>query len=303
MSFTIADAPSQKGKIAIVTGANTGLGFETAVGLAKKDAKVIMACRNRSKAEAAKADIEKQVPGADLEVRVLDLNSLASVRTFAKEFLADHDRLDLLINNAGLMIPPLMRTEDGFESQMGVNHFAHFLLTNLLFPALKNAEAARVVTLSSNAHKSGKIDFDNLNAEKSYSRLGAYSMSKLACLMFAYELQRRLDKTDLPIIAVSAHPGASMTELMRYVPKPVEWLVSPFTPLFTHSVEDGALPTLQAAMADDVSGGDYFGPQGFNEMKGKPGKATSTRRSHDKEVARKLWEVSEELTGEEFGVR
>ncbi|MDA9121392.1 oxidoreductase, partial [Flavobacteriales bacterium] len=219
MSFSLDKIPSQKGKIAVVTGANTGLGYETALGLASKNCKVIMACRNRDKAEKAMADIRKEVPNAGLEFIKLDLNSSKSVREFAKAYKEKYDRLDLLINNAGLMIPPLMRTEDGFESQFGVNHLGHFLLTNLLFPAIEKTDNARVVSLSSIAHKNGRIHFDDPNWEKSYSRSDAYNQSKVACLMFAYELQRRLNDSGSTVISVAAHPGVSDTELGRYIPK------------------------------------------------------------------------------------
>jgi len=302
MSFKLEDAPSQSGRTVIVTGANIGLGYETTIGLAGKGAKVIMACRNRSKADKAKAEIEQKVAGADLDIMILDLNSLTAVRRFAEEYASRYDRLDLLINNAGLMIPPLMRTEDGFESQMGVNHLGHFLLTNLLFPIIDKTPDSRIVTLSSNAHKRGKIDFENLNAEKEYSRMTAYSMSKLACLIFAYELQRRLEAAGNSTIAISAHPGVSNTNLGQYIPGWMKVVFSPLAPLFMHSVEHAALPTLYAALGTDVNGGDYFGPTGFNEMKGKPGKVTSMPQSHDQEVARRLWEISEKLTGQAFDV-
>lgn len=302
MTFELDNVPVQKGKIAIVTGANIGLGYETTIGLAKKEIKVIMACRNLVKAEAAKEEILNKVPGAQLEVLKLDLNSLQSVRDFVEEFKAKYDHLDLLIENAGIMIPPFSKTDDGFESQMGVNYFGHFLLTNLLFPTLKNTKDARIVTLSSNAHKTGKIDFENLNAEKNYSKMGAYSQSKLACLMFAYELQRRIEAAGLNMIAVSAHPGVSMTNLGQFIPKVALFLLKPLEPIFTHSAANASLPTLYAALGEDVEGGDYFGPTGYKEMKGKPGKVTSMPQSHDKEVAKKLWDESEKLTGKEFSI-
>ncbi|MCB0707267.1 MAG: SDR family NAD(P)-dependent oxidoreductase [Saprospiraceae bacterium] len=302
MSFNLGSAPSQKGKIAIVTGANIGLGYETTIGLAKKGAKVIMACRNLTKAEKAKGEILKKVSGADLECMVLDLNSLQSVRAFAKAYAAKYDKLDLLIENAGIMIPPFSKTADGFESQIGVNYLSHFLLTNLLFPLLKKTPDSRIVTLSSKAHEGGKIDFENLNAEKSYSKIGAYSQSKLACLMFAYELQRRLEKSGSKTIAVSAHPGVSNTNLGQHIPAFFKILMSPVFALMTHSPENAALPTLMAALDPDVKGGSYFGPTGFRGMKGKPGKVESTSLSHNEEIARKLWAVSEELTGEKFNI-
>lgn len=303
MSFSLENAPGQKGRIAIVTGANIGLGFETAKGLAKKDAKVIMACRNEEKAKKAKADIESTIPNADLEIMILDLNDLDSVRRFANEYTEKYKRLDLLINNAGIMIPPLMRTKQGMESQMGVNYFAHFLLTNLLFDTIKETPGARIVTLSSNAHKSGEIDFENINAEKDYSRFGAYAMSKLACLMFAFELQRRLESAGSSVIAVSAHPGVSMTNLVQFVPGILQILLKPLAPIFTHDPEQGALPTLMAAIGEDVKGGEYLGPIGFNEMKGEPGRAKVKSIARDEQVAQKLWKVSEELTGEQFDVQ
>lgn len=302
MSFSLDKTPSLKGKIAVVTGANTGLGYETALGLTSKDCKVIMACRNRDKAEKAMADIRKEVPNADLEFIKLDLNSLKSVQEFSKAYKEKHDRLDLLINNAGLMIPPLMRTEEGFESQFGVNHLGHFLLTNLLFPIINKTENARIVSLSSIAHKNGRIYFDDPNWEKSYSRSDAYNQSKVACLMFAYELQRRLNDSRSTVISVAAHPGVSDTELGRYIPKVLYYLFKPITPLFTHHPKEAAKPTLMAALDENAKGGDYYGPQGFNEMKGDPGKARSTGYSKKRDVATQLWELSEKLTGQEFNV-
>lgn len=302
MSFNLKNAPSQQGKIAIVTGANIGLGYETTIGLAKKGAKVIMACRNLQKAENAKNEILNKVPDADLMVMELDLNSLLSVRKFAASFSEKFDRLDLLIENAGIMGPPFVKTVDGFESQMGVNYFSHFLLTNLLFPILNNTKGSRIVTLSSKAHERGRIDFTNLNSEKSFSRMGAYSQSKLACLMFAYELQRRLEKAGSQVIAVAAHPGVSNTNLGQYIPRLLYYVFLPVVSLFSHSPENAALPSLMAAMDENVKGGDYFGPTGFNGMKGTPGKVKSRPHGDDLEVAKKLWEVSEELTKQKFTI-
>lgn len=299
--LSLENVLSQKGRIAIVTGANVGLGYETTLALASKECKVIMACRNAEKAEKAKADILIQVPNADLEIMKLDLNSLQSVRDFAKAYSEKYDRLDLLINNAGLMIPPLMRTADGFESQFGVNYLGHFLLTNLLFPVIRKTENARIVSLSSNAHKQGKIHFDDLNSEKSYSRMKAYNQSKVACLIFAYELQRRLNETDSSAISVAAHPGVSETNLGQFIAKPFMILAPLLRPLF-HSPKEAAKPTLYAALGEDVVGGEYFGPQGFADMSGEPGRARSTGYSKKQDVAKRLWEVSEKLTGAGFRV-
>ncbi|MBL4592841.1 MAG: SDR family NAD(P)-dependent oxidoreductase [Flavobacteriales bacterium] len=303
MSFNIHHLDSQKGKVAMVTGANNGLGKEITIGLAKNEVKVIMACRNIKKAESTKAEIIKTIPSADLEIMELDLNSLTSVRNFSKSFCDKHKQLNLLIENAGIMIPPFVKTVDGFESQMGVNYFSHFLLTNLLMPTLNKTEGARIATTSSIAHEKGRIDFDNLNAEISYSKMGAYSQSKLACLMFAYELQRRLEKTGSKVIAISAHPGVSKTNLFSNIPKLIQVLITPLLPFFTHSPEKAALPMLYAVLGDDVKGGDYFGPIGFKGMKGKPGKVNSKPHAKDKDVAKRLWEVSEKLTGEKFDIK
>lgn len=302
MEFNSVHLESQKGKIAIVTGANSGLGLEITIGLAKKDVKVIMACRNLKKAESSKIEIIKTVPSADIEIMELDLNSLTSVRNFVKLFSIKYNSLNLLIENAGIMIPPFKKTEDGFESQMAVNYFSHFLLANLLMPILNQTEGARVITTSSVAHEKGKIDFDNLNSEISYARMGAYSQSKLACLMFAYELQRRLSEANSKVIALASHPGVSRTNLFSNIPKLIQILISPILSFFSHPVEKAALPMLYAALGDDVKGADYYGPTGFGGMKGKPGKVISTPQSYDKDVARRLWEVSEKLTGEKFDI-
>ena len=296
MSFNINKLPSQKGKTAIVTGANIGLGYETAIGLAKKHMHVIMACRNIQKAQKAKETIIKILPTASLEIMILDLNSLKSVREFATDFIKNHQQLDLLINNAGIMIPPFARTEEGFESQMGVNHFAHFLLTGLLLPVLEKTEGSRVISLSSIAHKSAKINFENLNSEKSYSKMEAYGQSKLACLMFSYELDRRLKAKGSQIKSIAAHPGVSDTDLGRHVSKWLYTLFSPMIKLISHKPEDAAMPSQYAALAEDLLGGEYIGPTGFNEMKGKPGIVKSTPLSHDMQIAKQLWEVSEKLT-------
>lgn len=303
MDFNIENAPSQKGKIAIVTGANIGLGYETSIGLAKKGAKVIMACRNLEKAEKAKLEIEQKVQGADLEIIQLDLNSLDSVRNFSATYTSKYDKLDLLIENAGIMIPPYTKTKNGFESQMGVNYFSHFLLTNLLFPLLNTTEGSRIITLSSIAHENGKIDFENLNAEKGYSKMGAYGQSKLACLMFAYELQRRIDKAGSKVLALSAHPGVSNTNLGQHVPRWLYAMILPLMSFVTHSPQDAALPTLLAATGTDVKGADYYGPSGFRGMKGKPAKLKSKAQSYDQEVAKKLWEASEKLTEQKFEIK
>jgi NAD(P)-dependent dehydrogenase (short-subunit alcohol dehydrogenase family) len=293
-AFNLAAVPSQQGRVAIVTGANVGLGFETTKGLASKDMQVIMACRNLEKGKRAKEKILAQYPNANLGVRELDLGNLQSVRDFAANFRATHDRLDLLINNAGVMAPPFSLTDDGFESQLGVNYLSHFVLTGLLLPLLNDTPESRVVTLSSNAHKRGRIHFDDLNFQEDYSRFDAYGQSKLACLMFTLELQRKLEAKGLDNpVSVAAHPGISPTALGRHLPWWTNLLAPLFLPFFTHSPKSAAEPTLYAALGEDVQGGEYFGPGGYREFKGKATKVEPEPHALDKEVAKKLWDVSE----------
>jgi NAD(P)-dependent dehydrogenase (short-subunit alcohol dehydrogenase family) len=288
----------QNGRIMIVTGANTGLGYETALSLAQKGAKVIMACRNLSKANTAKASIKKEIPSADLEVMEIDLSDLGSVRNFAKSYQAKFDRLDVLINNAGVMMPPYTKTKDGFELQFGANYLGHFLLTGLLLDTILKTPDSRIVTLSSIAHRNGKINFDDLQSEQRYSASDAYGQSKLACLMFTFELQRRLEKEGhQQTISTAAHPGIATTELSRHMPKllytVLKYTVAPF---LTHAPAEGAKPTILAAIGK-AKGGEYFGPTGFKEMKGEAGKAASTDLSKDEAIGERLWKVSEELVG------
>jgi NAD(P)-dependent dehydrogenase (short-subunit alcohol dehydrogenase family) len=294
----ITDLPQQDGRIFIVTGANTGLGYETTLALAQKGAKVVMACRNLSKAHSAKASIEKEVPTADLDVLEIDLSSLDSVRTFAEAYQSKFDRLDVLINNAGVMMPPYTKTEDGFELQLGANYLGHFLLTGLLLDSILQTPESRIVNLSSLAHRNGNISFGDLHSEQKYSASDAYAQSKLACLMFTFELQRRLEKAGhQSTISTAAHPGIAPTELSRHMPK-VLYTVLRYTvaPFITHSPREGAKPTVLAAIGE-ARGGDYFGPTGYNEFKGKPGKASYTDRSQDEAMANRLWDVSEQLVG------
>ena len=294
----INSLPRQDGRIIIVTGANTGLGYETALTLAKKGAKVIMACRNLSKANQAKKEIETEIPTADLEVMEIDLSSLNSVRNFAKEYMSKYDRLDILINNAGLMTPPYTKTKDGFELQFEANYLGHFLLTGLLLNTILKTPHSRIVTLSSIVHKNGKINFDDLQSEKKYSASGAYAQSKLACLMFTFELQRRLEKqVGHQTISTASHPGIATTELGRHMPKFLYTILRyTLARFFTHAPVEGAKPTILAAIGD-AKGGDYFGPTGFNEFKGEAGKANCTALSKDETIAKRLWEVSEDLVG------
>jgi NAD(P)-dependent dehydrogenase (short-subunit alcohol dehydrogenase family) len=290
--WTAADIPDQADRTAIVTGANSGIGFEMARALAGKQATVVLACRSRERGEAALQRILQEHPAAKSGVILLDLADLASVRRFADEFAGRHARLDLLINNAGIMVPPFARTTDGFESQFGTNHLGHFALTGLLLDIIIHTPRSRIVTISSTGHRFGKIDFDNLNAEKGYDRGQAYGQSKLANLLFTYELQRRFAAAGIDALAAAAHPGWTATNL------PVHWPAVRFlTPLIGQAPEMGALPALHAATVPDVHGGDYFGPGGWLEVGGYPVKVQSSAASHDPAVAARLWAVSEELTG------
>ncbi len=298
MTFNLNTVPTQAGKVAIITGANTGIGYETALGLSQTGMKVIMACRNLDKAQQAKKTILAKVPHADLDIIELDLGQLSSIRAFAETYRQRYSHLDLLINNAGIMVPPYTKTEEGFESQMGVNHLGHFLLTALLLDLMPDTSEARVVSLSSNAHKLGKINFDDLQSERNYSPFGAYAQSKLACLMFANELNRQFAAADRKTLSVCAHPGGSDTELSRHMSASTITLLKLSGLTFiTHAPADAALPTLYAALAPDVSGGDYFGPQGFLEMSGKPGKVAQSKSAQNRNVAQKLWKTSKVLTG------
>lgn len=297
MSFNINEIPAQNDRIAIVTGANDGLGFQTTLALSKAGIKVVMACRNLEKGKKACEEIFRHVPAASLELMHLDLSKLSSVHAFSEEYHKKYDGLDLLINNAGIMIPPFEVTEDGFESQLGVNFLGHFLLTGLLLPLLENKPGSRVVSLSSNAHKNGKIHFNDLQFSKKYSAFAAYSQSKLACLMFSKELQRRLNKADSKVLSVAAHPGMSDTNLFKHVPRFVTAIFGGLIRLMmVQSPEDGARPTLYAALGADINGGDYIGPGGWQEWKGDPVKVRGTERSENFGEANRLWQVAEDLT-------
>ncbi len=295
---TISNLPSQQGKVIVVTGANAGLGYETTLALAKKGARVVMACRSSSKARTAREALLKEAPNAELDILELDLSSLQSVRNMAAKFQAAYDRLDVLINNAGVMMPPYTRTEDGFELQFMSNYLGHFLLTGLLLPSILKTPASRIVSLSSIIHKRGQINFEDLQSEKSYSAQNAYAQSKLACLLYAYELQRRLEKAGhTDTLSTAAHPGIATTELGRHMPRFLfALLTNTIGPFIAHSSREGAKPSLLAAIGE-ATGGDYFGPTGFRELKGKPGKANSSDLSKDAALAKRLWEVSEELVG------
>jgi NAD(P)-dependent dehydrogenase (short-subunit alcohol dehydrogenase family) len=300
--WSAADVPDQHGRVAIVTGGNSGIGFEAAAALAAKGAHVILGCRDAGKAKGAVEAIRARHADASVESQSLDLASLASVRAFADRVLADHARIDLLLNNAGVMAIPRRTTADGFEMQFGTNHLGHFALTGLLIDRLLEAPAARVVTVSSSAHRPGHIEWDDLQRERGYTKWGAYAQSKLANLLFAYELARRLRRRGTNAQSNAAHPGYAATNL-QFVGARME--NDRFTERFFvlgnrllgQSAAMGALPTLYAATSPDVANGDYVGPSRMFEAWGPPKKVGSSSRSRDEHDAQRLWERSEELTG------
>jgi NAD(P)-dependent dehydrogenase (short-subunit alcohol dehydrogenase family) len=299
--WTTADIPDQTGRVAVITGANTGLGYETALALAAHGAHVVLAVRDLDKGKDAISRIVAHSPQADVALQELDLTSLESVRTAARQLRADHDRVDLLINNAGVMYPPKSTTKDGFELQFGTNHLGHFALTGLLLDRLLPVAGSRVVTISSIGHRiRADIHFDDLQWEHGYNRVSAYGQAKLANLLFTYELQRRLAPIGTTI-AVAAHPGGSNTELMRHLPGWAASLYPVLEPMFQDSAM-GALPQLRAATDPSVQGGQYYGPDGFSQTRGYPKVVGSSKKSHDAERQRRLWTVSEELTAVTYPV-
>jgi len=293
--WTLENVPDQTDRVVIVTGANTGIGFETAAAFAARDARVVMACRSAAKARDAMERIRERTPGARVRFIELDLASLASIERFVAAFCVEHDRLDVLINNAGVMVPPLEYTEDGFELQFGCNHLGHFALTGQLFDLLVTTPGARVVNVSSIAHKFGRIDFDNLDARKGYVRNRAYAQSKLANLLFTRELAGRLREMGSDVRATAAHPGWTSTDLQRH-----SLFARTLNPVFSQTPAHGALPTIRAAVEPDVEGGEYFGPNGFLEFRGAPVRVGMTAAAKSDDVARRLWEISEGLTGVTF---
>jgi NAD(P)-dependent dehydrogenase (short-subunit alcohol dehydrogenase family) len=299
--WTAADVPDQTGRFAIVTGANSGLGFDTAAVLADKGAHVVLAVRNLDKGNEAAERIRSKNPNAVVSLQELDLTSLDSVRKAADQLRADYPRIDLLINNAGVMyVPTRETTKDGFEMQFGTNHLGHFALTGQLLDNLLPVEGSRVVTVSSVGHRIlARIHFDDLQLERKYNRVEAYGQSKLSNLLFTYELQRRLAAKGTPTMAAAAHPGFADTELMRHMPSALpDFLWRPFA----QPADMGALPTLRAATDPGVQGGQYYGPDGIGETRGHPKVVKSSAQSHNEDIQRRLWTVSEELTGVTYPV-
>lgn len=306
--WTAADIPDQRGRVAIVTGANSGLGKITSRELARAGAKVVMGCRDTAKGERAVAEIREAVPGAELELESLDLADLSAVREFAATVGERHPSLDLLINNAGVMATPRRETADGFEMQIGTNHLGHFALTGLLLERLLANAQPRVVTVSSGGHRGGRINFDDLHGERRYGRWSAYMQSKLANLLSAYELQRRATAAGSALRSVAAHPGYSSTHLQSSGPGLGGGLAAGFNTavmavtnrVIAQSEEMGALPSLYAATTADLPGGSYVGPDGMGELRGHPTIVGSSRASKDEAVAGRLWDLSVELTGVDY---
>jgi NAD(P)-dependent dehydrogenase (short-subunit alcohol dehydrogenase family) len=302
-NWTIADIPPQRGKLAVVTGATGGLGYQTALGLAQAEAEVVLTGRNDAKGREGISKIRKQLPDAKISFEALDLANLASVADFAQRFATAHSSLDLLINNAGVMaLPTRQTTADGFEMQFGTNYLGHYALTAQLLPLLRSAHQPRVVNLSSIAHRTGFIHFSDLQGERLYSPWKAYNQSKLAMLMFALELQRRSDTAGWNLMSNASHPGWARTDLFANGPGfGLISLASQFAaPLFSQSAESGALPTLFAATSPQAEGGGYYGPNGLYELKGPPAPARIMPQAMDKTGAGKLWDVSQQLTGVSF---
>ncbi len=302
--WTTSDIPDQSGRVAIVTGANTGLGYHAAAALAQTGAHVVLAVRNLEKGNLALARIVAAHPDADVTLQELDLSSLASVRAAAAALRKSYPRIDLLINNAGVMWTPKQVTDDGFEMQFGTNHLGHFALSGLLLDNLLPVRGSRVVTVSSMGHRlRAAIHFDDLQWEHRYDRIAAYGQSKLANLLFTYELQRRLAARDQPTTtALAAHPGGSNTELARNLPGIFKPAVAVLGPLLFQGAAMGSLPTLRAATDPGVEGGQYYGPDGLGEQRGHPKVVSSSAQSHDEDLQHRLWTVSEELTGVTYPV-
>ncbi len=299
--WSVEAMPSQAGRIAVITGGNGGLGFEAARAMAAKGARVVLACRSAAKGEEAAARIRAGARDADVAVMPLDLADLASVRAFSEAFASRYPRLDVLCNNAGVMAIPHQRTKDGFEMQIGTNHLGHFALTGVLLPSLREAPGARVVTVTSTVHKLGRVRLDDLQSERSYGRWPAYAQSKIANLMFAFELDRRFAREGVDALSVAAHPGYADTNLQIAGPGgdatragKAFWRFANGS--FAQSAADGALPILFAMTDPSVRGGDFFGPRSLFETRGAPGPAKPVARAKDERVAAQLWELSEQLT-------
>ena len=296
MNWKIKMMEDQTGKVVIITGSNTGIGYHMAYELASKGANVVMACRNLEKASDSRKKILKDFPKANIKLYQLDLADLDNIKYFVNKFINENDKLDILINNAGVMIPPYSKTKNNFELQFGTNHLGHFALTGLLLPLLEKNDDGRIITVSSIAHNPGIIDFNDLNSErKKYSKWGSYSQSKISNLCFAIELDRRLKAGGFSTISLASHPGYSNTELQRYS---ILWRI--LNVFFAMSAKKGAEATLFAATNQKATEYIYWGPTGIIEMRGRTGKAKINKKAQDKDTAKRLWSISEEMTGVKF---
>ncbi|WP_420545848.1 oxidoreductase [Nitrosopumilus sp.] len=296
--WSFDDIPDLSGRTIIVTGGNSGLGFEAVKSFSAKGSQTILACRDEDSGESAKKKIQEEHPNAQINIMSLDLADLESIRSFAAKFDEQHDNLDVLLNNAGIVCP-YKKTKDGFEIQMGTNHLGHFALTGLLLNCLKNTKGSRVVNVSSLGHKFGKMDFDNFMFEKgNYSIMKAYGNTKLSNLLFTYELQRRFEKFHVDCIAVAAHPGVAKSNLAKHVSKKLLYKIGMGISnlIMSQSTSMGVLPEIRASVDPLVKGGDYFGPGGFQEWRGHPVKVKSNDASYDLKNAKELWNISEKLT-------
>ena len=303
--WSISDIPDLQGRVAFVTGANSGLGLETSRILALKGAHVVMACRNSDKAQKAQDEIQATVPHASTELTTLDLASLSSIRECANTFLASHSHLDMLFNNAGVMAIPRKETQDGFEMQFGTNYLGHFALTGLLLPTLLATPQSRIVTMTSLARFAGRVNLNDLNSTHSYSRWGAYGQSKWADLLFAFELQRRLSEAGASTISVVAHPGYAHTELQNTSASTSNAVVetlfyATLGPLVAQSAQMGALPELYAATSPTIHGGELVGPGGLFRMRGYPKVEKNNQRGYNRETSVGLWNESVKLTGVDY---
>jgi len=302
MNWTVENMPDLKGKVLVVTGGNSGLGYESVKAFAEKGAEVVLASRTMEKGEKAKNEILKAKPDGKIELMQLDLGDMESVRSFADSFKKKYKKLDVLLNNAGIMMTPYFTTKDGFEGQFGTNHLGHFALTGLLMDTLLNTPDSRVVNVSSGAHRNGEMDFSNLQYENGgYKSMKAYGRSKLSNLLFTYELQRKLQAANKNTITVAAHPGVAMTNLANHLQGKFLFII--LTPLFKRMAQDqamGALPQIRASVDPQVKGSEYYGPDGKREWKGYPVVVPSNEASHNLEDAASLWEESEKLTGVKF---
>lgn len=307
--WSLKEVPNLQDKVVVITGANRGIGFEAATIFAQHKATVIIACRDIEKGQQAVEKLRGKNPSASIQLMKLDLASLKSIKDFVQEFTHKYSRIDILVNNAGVMMTPQIKTQDGFDLQFGINHLGHFALTSLLFDILKKTKGSRIVTMSSTVHATGKIYFEDVNwtKRKDFTPYKAYEQSKLANIMFAYELDREIKQHNLDMMSIAVHPGFAKTNLQATGLKMGKGIQTRLFRLaffiagfFAQSAKMGCLPIIMASTSDQVTGGEYIGPNKFGQNRGYPEKVTSSELSHNAEIATKLWNISETLTGTQF---